>query len=85
MKDIIEAMFYGEINESMRKTKAEPSQESKSAYDEFAKALNDEQLELFDKYYLEEGLYLGTIEKERYEQGFKTGFWLAMQLKEFSL
>lgn len=75
MKDIIEAMFYGEINESVRKT-AEPSQEAKSAYDEFEKALNDEPLELFDKYYLEEGLYLGAIEKERYEQGVKRAFGL---------
>jgi hypothetical protein len=34
---------------------------------------------------MQEGLYMGEIERERYEQGFKTGFWFAMRMMDFSL
>ena len=85
MKNIIEAMFYGEINEAERKTKVERSKELDVAFDAFEKTLDKKQIELFDKYYLEDGLYMGEIERERYEQGFKTGFWLAVQLSNFTL
>lgn len=85
MKNIIEAMFYGEINEAERKTKVERSKGLDNAFDAFEKTLDKRQAELFDKYYMQEGLYMGEVERERYEQGFKTGFWLAMRMMDFSL
>ena len=80
MKDIIESIFYGEVNEAERKLRVELPKEWKSTFDAFEKTLTEEQKELFDKYYIEDGAHIGAIERERYEQGFKTGFWLAMQL-----
>ncbi len=78
-------MFYGEINEAERKTKVGRSKGLDDAFDAFEKTLTKEQAALFDKYYIEDGSYMGEIERGRYEQGFKTGFWLAMQLANFSL
>ncbi len=85
MKNIIESMFYGEINEAERKLNVKLSQEWEKVFEAFEKSLTEEQRELFDKYYIEDGAHIGEIERERYEQGFKTGFWLAMQLTDFSL
>ena len=85
MKNIIESMFYGEINEAERKLNVRLSKEWEKAFEAFEKSLSEEQRELFDKYYIEDGAHIGEIERERYEQGFKTGFCLAMQLADFSL
>ncbi len=85
MKNIIESMFYGEINEAERKFNVKLSKEWERVFEVFEKSLTEEQRELFDKYYIEDGAHIGEIERERYEQGFKTGFWLAMQLADFSL
>lgn len=85
MKNIIESMFYGEINEAERKLNVKLSKEWAKAFESFEKSLTEEQRELFDKYYVEDGAHIGEIERERYEQGFKRGFWLAMQLINFSL
>ena len=85
MKKIIEALFYGEINEADRKRRTKHSGEEQEAYDRFEESLTKAQGELFDKYYIENAEYISETENEIFERGVKIGFWLAVELFDFSL
>ena len=89
MKNIIELLYYGQINEAERSDNPnlhikKPDKEDK-AYDLLYKSLSDEQKELFNQW---EELYADRLEERvesKFARGLKIGFQLALQIADLDI
>lgn len=88
MIDIIEEIYYGNVQEVFRKTSEAYKKASKiesAKYDKLAKTLNEEQLKLLNEY-IEAIQDSNEIEvKDRYKQGFKTGLLIGIESRNIEL
>ncbi len=85
MKNIIEKMYYGQLSGWERKRRwTENDEKSDKQLEHLYEAFSEEQKKLFEEFYNADGVVLSEKEAEGYELGFKTGFWLALELCDFS-
>ena len=86
MGRILKALYNGEINEAERPldglTETEEYKRQIDCLDKLLATFTKEQAELFDEVYLAQGGFDGLVYERIYENAFKTGFWLAMELSE---
>ena len=89
MKNIIELLYYGQINEAERSdnphSHIQPPDEEDKAYDLLYSSLSDEQKKLFEQW---EELYanrMGDRIDYTFARGFKIGFHLAFQVADLDL
>lgn len=85
MKNIIQHIYSGYINEEERREEETPSYEaySKSA-EKLAETFSNKQKDLFDNYFEHFCAYYAEQVEKAYERGFKTGVWLGLELYDFS-
>ena len=86
-KDILQLIFYGQLNESERSMEEFVNRrETKAcheAYEKLFATFSEEQKKLFEEYYCCQGGYEGLHLERTYANGFKAGFWLAVQTLDF--
>ena len=89
MKNILHHLFYGNLHEFDKSLKefhnTKEFQDMDASHAAFEKTLNEQQLKLFDEYYLAESGFLGLDKERTYIDDFKTGFWLALELMDFDI
>lgn len=84
-KEIIKNLYYGWIDESERKReRTERDEEEYKAYEALYATFTEEQKALFEEFYVCNCGVIAQLEEQAYAQGVKTGFWLALELYDFS-
>ena len=89
MKNILELLYYGQINEAERSdnphSHIQPPDEEDKAYDLLYASLSDKQKELFEKWEEHYANRMGDRMDYTFARGFKMGFHLALQVMDFDL
>ncbi|MBR1975060.1 MAG: hypothetical protein IKA20_04345 [Clostridia bacterium] len=84
MKNIVECIFNGEINENEREyIRTERDKEESEAYERLEETLTEEQKKMLDDLYIKFGGVIAQQEERHYSRGFKTGVWLGLELAAF--
>lgn len=86
MNNIIKRLYNGQIHDSEQDAsklyQTEEFKEFGKRLEELQASFNEEQKQLFREYELAYGLFSCIVEDEVYTNGFKTGFWLAVELTD---
>lgn len=83
--DILEALYYGKLNESeRRRTPSKYDEKEAQAQEALWATLTPEQQELFEEHEKWHVLMLGADMVQAYKNGVKTGVYIGMELKDFS-
>lgn len=84
MKNTIKRLYNGQIRDNEKDaSKLYQTQEFKELgerLDELQSSFSDEQIRLFREYELAYGAFCAIMDDEIYANGFRTGFWLAIDL-----
>lgn len=87
MKNILQALYYGRLNEFERNIKKLQETQQYKEYDKCYKklvgTLTPEQKNLFEEYFQSESIYLSLENEQIYANGVKTGMCLALELIDF--
>ena len=86
-KNILEELYYGNINECERRLGKITHTEEYKAYikslDKLVASFNEEQEKLFDEYFLATGGYEDVLLKRTYANGVKVGLSVGLELIDF--
>lgn len=86
-KDVLDELYYGNINESERLlgkiSETEEYKEYCQTADKLIATLSEEQQKLFDEFFLASGGYESVCMKRTYKNGVKLGMALALELLDF--
>lgn len=87
MKNILQHLYHGNLNEVERSTeefeKTEEYEKYYASIKKLTESLSPEQQKLFDEYYDWEGAYQSLLSERTYANGVKTGMCLALELVDF--
>ena len=88
-KHILHHLYLGNFNENERSIaqfkNTKEFLDRDNAYKALEKTFTDQQLKLFDEYFLADGGCMGLVLERAYANGFQTGFWLAFELFNFEV
>ena len=89
MKDVIEEMYYGQVNEIERPImdlETEKEMEARyDALDKLYKSFSEEQRALYEEWDKREGEFLSRSRVYAYKRGLKMGFWIGLQMQDFDI
>lgn len=87
MKNVLSHLFYGNLNESERRHEhVKDTEEYKKYYeyiDKLSATFSQEQLKLFNEYFVLESAYEGLIQETIYTNGVRLGMCLILELIDF--